>query len=291
MVSALASELGAKHGIRTAVLSIDDLYYGREVLDELGRTKFAGNRLLSGRGLPGTHDVELGKRVLSSLIHGRGDGIHGQSQGDAGEVMTCLSLPRYDKSAYKGRGDRLPIAEWPRIDLPVDVVLFEGWMLGYVAYQPEARFVHSLRETLHGPSSTGLSSEKHDKSTTEEQPEQSLLNLAQVNEELHSYATEWYPLLDAFIQIYPLDFTVVYEWREQQECALRHAKAGMSEVEVRRFVDRFWPCYALYNMPEGKIANGGTVMRQLVAKGRFMRVVIDRQRAVVKSSLLGGTGA
>jgi D-glycerate 3-kinase len=38
---------------------------------------------------------------------------------------------RYDKSAYSGQGDRADPSTWPAAAAPVDVVLFEGWMLGF----------------------------------------------------------------------------------------------------------------------------------------------------------------
>ena len=38
---------------------------------------------------------------------------------------------RYDKSAYSGKGDRADASTWPQAQGPVDVVLFEGWMLGF----------------------------------------------------------------------------------------------------------------------------------------------------------------
>lgn len=55
----------------------------------------------------------------------------------ASQPKSCAppSLPtplfRYDKSAYSGKGDRADAASWPQAQGPVDVVLFEGWMLGF----------------------------------------------------------------------------------------------------------------------------------------------------------------
>jgi len=44
-----------------------------------------------------------------------------------------LVIFRYDKSAFAGRGDRAPESQWPVIEGPVDIVLFEGWMSGFSA--------------------------------------------------------------------------------------------------------------------------------------------------------------
>ena len=45
---------------------------------------------------------------------------------------------RYDKSAFSGQGDRADPSTWPHVEAPVDVVLFEGWMLGFAALGPQA---------------------------------------------------------------------------------------------------------------------------------------------------------
>ena len=84
------------------------------------------NFLLGVRGNALTHDVELGRRTLESLLSLNAD------------PNSEISLPRYNKSAYDGKGDRAEEASWPRIKAPVDVVLFEGWMLGFSPVSDEA---------------------------------------------------------------------------------------------------------------------------------------------------------
>ncbi|GJN18060.1 hypothetical protein PR202_gb05178 [Eleusine coracana subsp. coracana] len=42
-----------------------------------------------------------------------------------------MKVPRYDKSAFGGRGDRADPSTWPEVEGPLEVVLFEGWMLGF----------------------------------------------------------------------------------------------------------------------------------------------------------------
>lgn len=71
--------------------------------------------MLSGRGLPGTHDLPLGRKVLQSL-----------SEINEGEGKT-VELPIYDKSQYSGKGDRAK--ETKRIQGPLDLVIFEGKVL------------------------------------------------------------------------------------------------------------------------------------------------------------------
>jgi D-glycerate 3-kinase len=89
-------------GLNVALLSLDDLYLAPEARPVVVSPLFAT------RGVPGTHDVVLGKRVFASLKAGQ-----------------PTRLPRFDKA-----NDR-PLAEsdWPEITAP-DVIIFEGWCVG-----------------------------------------------------------------------------------------------------------------------------------------------------------------
>ena len=40
-------------------------------------------------------------------------------------------MPRYDKSAHEGKGDRAKEEDWDKVDGPLDLVIVEGWMLGF----------------------------------------------------------------------------------------------------------------------------------------------------------------
>jgi len=48
-----------------------------------------------------------------------------------------VRLPSYDKSAFAGQGDRRPEGEWELVE-GVDVVIFEGWCVGFRALGEEA---------------------------------------------------------------------------------------------------------------------------------------------------------
>ena len=127
-IAAVTARLLASQGLKVAVLSLDDVYLGREA-----RTWLAARThpLLAVRGPPGTHDVPLACAVLDGL-------------GGPGETP----LPRFDK----GLDERQPKARWPLIEGPVDVILFEGWCVGARPQPVEAlaRPVNAL-ETEHDP--------------------------------------------------------------------------------------------------------------------------------------------
>jgi len=105
LTAALAAQLGAR-GIRTANLSLDDLYLTHAERQGLARTV---HPLLATRGVPGTHDVALGCTTLARLA----------SNG-------AVALPAFDKSV----DDRRPRDAWPVVQGPVQVILLEGWCVG-----------------------------------------------------------------------------------------------------------------------------------------------------------------
>tara|TARA_B110000285_G_scaffold186629_1_gene212068 strand:+ start:268 stop:417 length:150 start_codon:yes stop_codon:yes gene_type:complete len=42
-----------------------------------------------------------------------------------------IEIPRYDKSANEGKGDRAKKEDWIKMEGPLDLVIVEGWMLGF----------------------------------------------------------------------------------------------------------------------------------------------------------------
>ena len=94
------------HGLRAAILSLDDIYLSGGARLQRANTI---HPLLATRGVPGTHDVDLGIRVLRCLREGK-----------------PIALPRFDKA----KDERRPVAQWPAWEGQCDVVIFEGWCVG-----------------------------------------------------------------------------------------------------------------------------------------------------------------
>ena len=111
LVRDLAGQLTAD-GLRVAALSLDDLYLTRTERQHLAARV---HPLLATRGVPGTHDVALGRTTIAALARGE-----------------AAALPRFDK----GRDDRVPEGDWPRAPAGTQVLLLEGWCLG-AAPQPD----------------------------------------------------------------------------------------------------------------------------------------------------------
>ena len=105
----LAPLLSEVYGLRTVVLSIDDVYQTRKARHELAKRI---HPLCAVRGVPGTHDVPMTHDLLDRLT----EGVH----------QSSVAIPRFDKAA----DDRSPPDAWDVVDGPVDVILFEGWCVG-----------------------------------------------------------------------------------------------------------------------------------------------------------------
>lgn len=106
-------------GLASASLSLDDLYLTQAERMALGQRV---HPLLRTRGVPGTHDIALGLRLLDDLAR-------------TGPAL----IPRFDKAA----DDRLPMSAWSRFEGPAKVVLLEGWCLG-ARPQPPSMLVESV---------------------------------------------------------------------------------------------------------------------------------------------------
>ena len=94
--------------IRVAVLSIDDVYLTRSDRQTLADSV---HPLFLTRGVPATHDIDLGKSVFDALSR---SGV--------------VAIPGFSKA----EDERIPQSKWNTIDAPVDLIIFEGWCVGAI---------------------------------------------------------------------------------------------------------------------------------------------------------------
>lgn len=64
--------------------------------------------------------------------------LHGHMFDQTRGLLLSAGGCRYDKSAFIGRGDRADPSTWPKVPGPLDLVFFEGWMLGFKPVTDEA---------------------------------------------------------------------------------------------------------------------------------------------------------
>ncbi len=189
-------------GLRGAGVSVDDFYLTREDQLRLAAAN-PGNPYLEHRGYPGTHDVALGERTLRAL--------KALKEGETTRV------PVYDKSAHGGRGDRAPEDTWREVSGPLDVIVVEGWMLGFAPVEADA---------LPDP------------------------RLTPANEALAEY-TRWTDQADVWVVLRAQDPEYVLTWRVEAEEAMKASgKPGLSREAITDYISRFLPAYRTYATPD-----------------------------------------
>jgi D-glycerate 3-kinase len=189
----LARELERRAG-RAVAISIDDFYLTNADQKQLA-ARHRDNPLLQQRGYPGTHDVALGIETLAALRAARSG---------------TVAIPVYDKAADSGRGDRVPRAQWREVAAPLDLIILEGWMLGFPRVDSPL--------TPH---------------------------MQAVNELLPGYAP-WHQF-DAFLLLTMAEPRSVLTWRVEAERQLRaQSRGGMSEAETLAYIERFLPAYSVF---------------------------------------------
>lgn len=195
----LKDALFAAHGLRAVVLSLDDFYLPRADRERLAREV---HPLFATRGVPGTHDVQLGIDTLDRLRDLR----NGAS----------LALPQFSKAD----DDRMPASRWPSVTGPVDILLFEGWCVG-TPPQSSAELAEPINDLEASEDTDGRWRSR-------------------VNEELRTTYADWYSRLDALVFLRVPDIACVRRWRWQQEQdTARTASGEGAGLQTRARFDRF----------------------------------------------------
>jgi len=191
--------LEAGFGLKSCVLSIDDLY-----LTHAERQKLAEDihPLLATRGVPGTHDVCLGRQVFDRLANA------------AENSMT--PIPRFNKAS----DDRSPETDWDRFCGRPDLILFEGWCVGARPQPPQA-----LEQPVN---------------QLEEQEDPSGLWRSYVNQQLAGSYQDIFGPIDLLLMLKVPGWQQVYQWRSKQEQQLIASNPigtrTMDDQELLRFI-------------------------------------------------------
>ena len=183
-------------GKRVVTLSIDDLYLTRQQRIALSQRQ---HPLLITRGVPGTHDIELGNQLFAQLRQNSG----------------CIRLPQFDKSI----DDRADESSWPEVALPVEIVLFEGWCVGSLPQTPE-----SLVTPIN---------------TLETEEDQDGRWRGFVNQQLAEQYQGLFEQLDTLLMLQIPDFSKVLEWRALQEQKLQQVHGQHPHVMDQQALHRF----------------------------------------------------
>ncbi|KAJ3211302.1 hypothetical protein HDU82_006189 [Entophlyctis luteolus] len=251
LVTNLVHILHRDHALVAVATSLDDLYLPQHALAEL-QQRNPHNPLLEFRGNPGTHDLGLGVNLLQEMI---------ASSADPSCRLT-FRIPKYDKSLHNGRGDRLPPERWSEVTAPIDIILFEGWCLGF---RPLLDPDEIRAKTVNSKFANDIA-------------KFSIADMLDVQKRLVEFEA-LYNFFEIFVHIRAEDLGHVYEWRQEQEDTmrenLRDPNAGLSASQVKDFVSRFMPQY-LICLPS--LTSDGFFQKPT---GLQLQVVIDRNRQVI----------
>lgn len=180
----------------TISLSLDDLY---KTYAERQQLQSIDPRLI-WRGPPGTHDIELGIKVLDQLQQPL--------------PHQKVAIPRFDKSLWNGAGDRTN----PEQVSNIDIVLFEGWFVG----------CRPIDESKFNDPPSPIITE------TDQQFARDM------NIMLQNYVPLWDRLdqLIVFNPV-DYRFSKQWRLQAEHEM-IATGKSGMTDAEINQFVDYFW---------------------------------------------------
>jgi D-glycerate 3-kinase len=227
-------------GCPTAILSLDDLYLTRGQREKLAREI---HPLLKTRGVPGTHDVDLGLKTLHGLRTAR--------------TTSRIPIPRFDKA----RDNRAPRKDWDVFRGRPAFILFEGWCVD-AKPQPEA----ALRKPVNGLE-------------RDCDPDETWRRY--VNDELTGPYQELFAPIDVLLFLRAPSFDCVYKWRGLQEKKLRRAsKTEDRAVMDKKVLDTFIMHYErLTRWMLKEMPSRANILLPLAPNQRIRKVEICRPRS------------
>ncbi|MCW9047340.1 MAG: hypothetical protein OQK46_04615 [Gammaproteobacteria bacterium] len=190
-------------GKKVISISIDDLYKGKQQRRQLASQV---HPLLITRGVPGTHNTELGISILLQLLN---------------KNTSDLLIPVFDKSI----DDLLPTENWKKVKNEYDIILFEGWCVGS-APQTEKSLKDPINDLERSRDSDGTWRRF-------------------VNQQLESTYAELFSLIDIQVMLKIPSFNKIFEWRKLQEEKLKLSLNDnndnniMNDAEIKQFIMHF----------------------------------------------------
>ena len=189
--------LETRYGLRVVYFSIDDFY--KKSSDRIQMSKKV-HQLFKTRGVPGTHDTNLIKKIIINLTK---------------KNFKPLIIPIFDKS----RDDRFPKKKWQKIEKQPQIIIFEGWCVG--AKEQKKKYLKKPINIL------------------EKKYDPNIMWRSKVNYELKNEYKKIFNKINRLIFLKVPNFECVYKWRLLQEKKLHLTSKGkkiMSPTQVRNFI-------------------------------------------------------
>ncbi|MSP06190.1 MAG: hypothetical protein EXR13_01280 [Candidatus Fonsibacter sp.] len=193
-----------KYNLRTATVSIDDIYKTKKERIKISKEI---NKLFFTRGVPGTHDVNFLTKFFKMLKNNN--------------LNKSFLIPQFDKSI----DDRVPKNKWYDVEKNLDVFILEGWCVGA---RPEEN-IRNLKKPIN---------------KLEALEDKNCEWRFKVNQQLKNDYKELFSFIDLMIYLKVPDFSKVLTWRGLQEKKLAYSRKNisknknkiMSKIEIKRFI-------------------------------------------------------
>ena len=195
----LTTILNSGFNLNAVTFSIDDIYKTHDQRQQLG---IDIHPLFKTRGVPGTHDVDLGINTIKAL--------------KAAQKGTKVQIPQFLKSI----DDRATQDQWPEIEGPVDVIILEGWCVGAQAQDQD-----NIEIAINA---------------LEEKEDQDAVWRKYVNQQLQGEYQTLFEMLDVLIMLKAPAMESIFSWRKQQEDKLKarlQQESNTSDAPVRTMDD------------------------------------------------------
>ena len=180
------------------ISSIDDFY---KTLRERNKMSYTTHSLFKTRGVPGTHDTDLIKKLFYFTRR---------------KKFRKIKLPKFDKSI----DDRLKKKYWFNMKKKPEIVILEGWCVGA---KPQSNSL--IKKPIN---------------ILEKYEDRDLIWRKFVNEKLKKEYKKIFAMIDYYIFMKIPNFNMVFKWRLLQEKKLkkrsRFRKKIMSYNEIKRFI-------------------------------------------------------
>ena len=189
--------LKTKYNLDTVCFSIDDFY---KTLKERKKLSNNNHKLFLTRGVPGTHDIKLLRKIFKLLFR---------------KNFKPFLIPKFDKSI----DDRFSKKKWKKIKKKPDIIIFEGWCVGASHHK-----ANSLIKPIN------YLEKKFDKYS---------IWRKKVNNELKTNYKKIFKLLNKLIFLEVPSFKHVFKWRLLQESKLKIKSKGkktMSKPQIKEFI-------------------------------------------------------
>ena len=179
-------------------ISIDDFYKTLKERNQMSRTI---HPLFKTRGVPGTHDIKLIKKLFNFIKRRK---------------FKKFKLPKFDKSI----DDRAKREYWTSVKKRPEIIILEGWCVGA---KPQSNFL--IKNPIN---------------VLEKNEDKNLTWRNYVNNKLKNEYQKIFAMIDHFIFLKVPNFNMVLKWRFLQERKLKKKsylnKKIMSHTQIKRFV-------------------------------------------------------